>query len=483
MRFNARDGDEALGMPTFKVQPTLTLIRPPQDALTNNPQPEFRLGYGADCNGAPCGFPASYFSGYQLTATLNGQSVGSAFQFDVSTIESFFTPSSRLSEGTNSFIAQVNDGFGHSSNRISNAFAVDTIAPRFLSLNPPDGSVFQTPQAVLQGTIDDPLATVVLESLGLMQSGPNFGFPVALQPGPNIFTLSAIDRAGNRASTQRTLNFVPLALSVTSPASGALVSGSSVQVTGTIQGPPNTGVTVNNTVAALTGDRFYATVPLQTGANTLVVAAKTQEGFSVQQTVSVTSTGPAPIEVIATAQSGLAPLKVGVKISVVAGISVLRIEADFDGNGTIDFTTVDPNALIEFMYTQPGVYPARFSATDTQGNTTTQVLQIVAKDVNALDQLLKAQWSGFAGALVAQNVTGASGFLSENAKQIYRPMLETLGSRLPAIAASFSEPRTFSLTSGLGEYAIRRTEGDGRTYLYLIYFRQGSDGVWRLESM
>jgi len=58
-RFSARDGDEALGVPTFKVQPTLTLIRPPQDALTNNPQPEFRLGYGVECNGAPCGFHAS----------------------------------------------------------------------------------------------------------------------------------------------------------------------------------------------------------------------------------------------------------------------------------------------------------------------------------------------------------------------------------------------------------------------------------------
>ncbi|MGQ0568122.1 MAG: hypothetical protein ACT4P5_01125, partial [Armatimonadota bacterium] len=30
VRFDARDGDEALGVPAFKVQPTLTLIRPPR---------------------------------------------------------------------------------------------------------------------------------------------------------------------------------------------------------------------------------------------------------------------------------------------------------------------------------------------------------------------------------------------------------------------------------------------------------------------
>ena len=54
---------------------------------------------------------------------------------------------------------------------------------------------------------------------------------------------------------------------------------------------------------------------------------------------------------------------------------------------------------------------------------------------------------------------------------------------LDHIVASWSEPRTFTLTEELGEYAIRRVESNGKPYLYLIYFQLGEDGVWRVGSM
>ena len=481
-RFSAKDGDEALGTPAFRVGPTLTLIRPPPDALTNNPQTEFRLAYGADCNGASCGFSPSYFSSYQLSATLNNQSVGSGFQLDPSTGEASYTPPARLPEGQNSFSAQVKDGFGHSSSTISNTFTVDTIAPRFLSLSPAEGSVLQAPQAIIQGVVDDPLATVVLESLGLTQSGPAFSFPVTLQPGPNLFTLSAIDRAGNRTTLTRTLNFIPLSLTIAAPASGATLSGSSVQVSGAVQGPPNTGVTVNGVVAAIGADRFYASVPLEPGPNTLTVTAKTQGGFSVQQTVSVTSTGPAPIEVSASPQSGLAPLKVSFKAGIAAGISVQRIEADFDGNGTIDFTTTNASAPIEFTYAQPGVYAARFVTTDSQGSATVQTMQIAAQDANALDVQLKALWQGFAGALANQNRASTMQFFTAGAAPKYGPVFDALLTELPRVVASFSPPLRAELASGYAEYAIVR-EIDGLKRVYLIQFVLGTDGIWRIDSM
>ena len=200
VRFAARDGDEALGVPAFKVEPTLTLVRPPQNALTNSPQPLFTLNYGAACNSVVCTFPNDYLAGYRLTATLNSLAVGAQFLFDLGTGQSSFTPATRLPEGANTFSAQVKDGFGTLSNTVTNAFTVDTIAPRFLTVVPLNGAVIPTPLAILQGTTDDPQATVVLEGTGLNQTGANFSFPVVLQPGANIFILSAIDRAGNRAS-------------------------------------------------------------------------------------------------------------------------------------------------------------------------------------------------------------------------------------------------------------------------------------------
>jgi hypothetical protein len=100
-----------------------------------------------------------------------------------------------------------------------------------------------------------------------------------------------------------------------------------------------------------------------------------------------------------------------------------------------------------------------------------------------LDLRLKAVWGEFAGALVSKDLARASQYLNGNAKEIYLPMLDALRERLPSIVASFSELRKFTITPALGEFAVRRTESSGKTYVYLIYFQLGEDGVWRLDSM
>src|SRR2546428_2354923 len=143
----SRDGDEALGVPTFRVDPTLLIVRPPQNALTNDPTPAFTLTYGAQCNGEPCPFANDYFAAYQLSATLNAQPIGAQFAFHASAAEATFTPVTRLPEGQNSFSAQVTDRFGHQSSREAITFMVDTIPPKFLTLAPADGSVPPAPRS------------------------------------------------------------------------------------------------------------------------------------------------------------------------------------------------------------------------------------------------------------------------------------------------------------------------------------------------
>lgn len=477
--FPAKDGDEALGVPVFKVEPTLTLVRPPRDALSNNPRPLFTLSYGAACNSVVCTFSNEYLASYQLTATLNSLAVSPQFVFDASTGQSNFTPATRLPEGTNTFSAQVKNSFGLQSNTVTNAFSIDTIAPQFLAVIPADGTIVQIPQAVIQGGIDDPLAAVVLESSGLTQTGASFSFPVTLQPGANIFVISAIDRAGNRSTVQRTLVLASLTLSITSPAAGTSIAGSTVLVSGTLQGPANTGVTVNGVVAVVEGGRFYATVPLQPGPNTLTVAAQALDGASTQQSLNVTSTGPAAVEVSADAVSGVAPLKV--KFTVNTALTVQRIEADFDGNGTIDFTTTNPTAPIEFTYTQPGRYAARLVITSA-GIPTTQTVQIVVQDPVVLDQQLRALWQGFAGALVARDKAKAMQFLNKQAQEKYGTVFDTLISDIPQILGSFSNLQTVTVSGEIGEYAINRTI-DGVNRIFFIYMLRDVDGVWRIDAM
>lgn len=482
-RYAAKDGDEALGTPAFKMEPTLTLVRPSQNALSSSAQPLFALSYGAACNGTACMVANDYFAGYQLTATLNGLAVGSQFAFDANSGQSSFTPATRLPEGANTFSAQVKDRWGLLSNTLTNTFTVDTVAPRFVTVTPLDGAAIPTPQTMLQGSIDDPKATVVLDGTGLNQTGPNFSFPVVLQPGANLFTLTAIDQAGNRASVSRTLVRGGLAINITSPAAGASITGSSALVTGTVDGSSNIGVTVNGVAASIAGSQFYATVPLQTGVNELLVRAATLDGASVQRTISVNSTGAAAVEVVADTASGVAPFKTGFTVNSAATIQ--SVQADFDGNGTIDFTTADPAAPLTFTYSQPGVYSARFVVTTLNNgvrNEITRIVPIVVLDAAALDQQLKALWQGFAGALAARNKVQAMQHLTAPARERYGPVFDALISNMPQILGGFAPIQLSSLDSGVGEYGVKRTNAAGVTYLYLIYFLQDGDGVWRLDT-
>ena len=403
--------DAALAVPAFMLTPTLSQIKPPHDALTNNPQPTISYTYDAACNSPDCGLTPDYFAGYSLSATLNQQPI-SPFVFDRGTGQAGYTPATRLPEGSNTLSAQVKDGFGHSSPIINDLFTIDTIPPGFLSISPADGSVVTTAQVNLQGTVDDIGASVVLEGVGPATDANteggilHFAMPVTLKAGANSLTVTAVDKAGNSTSQTMHLTYQPealLSLSVLSPASGAAVGDATVLVSGAFQGPANTGITVNGVVAAQDGNRFYAQVPLQPGANTLTVTATTQDGASATQTVSVVSDGASPLQISAAPVSGVAPFNAdfSVQNNTANAIAIASIEADFNGDGVSDFSTTDPAAPLQFTYAVPGVYQARFKITDSQGNVAEKVVAVVVQDPAQLDQLLRAQWGGMTSALIA----------------------------------------------------------------------------------
>ena len=487
-RFVASGADQALGVPAFRVEPVLQLVRPPADALTNNPFLPFALAYGAKCNGEPCPFAGSHVSSYQLNANLNGQSVGPQFLFDAITLQSSFTPASRLPEGPNRFSAEARDRFGNPSNAISISFAVDTIAPRFLTLNPPDGSVLQSPQVVIQGSVDDDTASVVFENFaafggsGQNPQGKTFAFPITLNSGVNTIKLTAIDPAGNAASAILQLTLASVGVTIDSPASGSSTNSDIALITGTFQGPPRTAVTVNGILAALSGDRFYAQVGLQLGSNVVTATATSPDGTSATQSINVTSTGVAPISVLPSTTHAIAPVKITFDLGNATGRTVKRIEADYDGNGTMNLVTSDPNAVLQFTYSTPGVYTALFRVTDDQNIVHTFSVVLSIEDRNLVDQQLRTVWSSFTQALVAQDKAAAMSLVTASSRDAYGPIYDALAPEMPVIIGSFSALQGSLLTSAVGEYAVNRTI-DGVNRIFFIYFLRDFDGVWRIDSM
>ena len=76
----------------------------------------------------------------------------------------------------------------------------------------------------------------------------------------------------------------------------------------------------------------------------------------------------------------------------------------------------------------------------------------------------------------------ASLFLEERAAARMAPIFQRLMPYWPSIIASYSPLRGTSLLPGFAEYNLNRTLG-GQLRLFLVYFIQDVDGVWRLESM
>lgn len=475
--------DDVLAAPAFAVVPKVQIVSPSQNGLTNNPQLPLALAFSALCNDEPCNFANSYFKSYSLSATLNAQDISAGFVFDTNTAHSTFVPPVRLPEGQNTLSASVKDSFGHMSDTVTSAFTIDTIPPHFVNVTPADGNFLTTPQIQIQGTVDDPTARVVLQGVGPSTTSPSFSFSVNLNSGLNTFNLSAIDPAGNVTSQILNLTFSEtVSLNVTALAGGATISNDSVTVRGTFQGPPNIGITVNGVVATVSGNTFIAaSVPLQLGPNTLTVNAITPQGNTAIQTINVTSSGPAPIKVSASPQTGIAPLQVNFSVTNSTTNTITQITADFDGSG-VSFSTTNPSQPIAFSYNQPGTYQATFNITDASGVTTTQQLTIVAQDVAQLDQVLKTAWNGFTAALASRNTAQVQQYLNSQAQAKYGPIFSALQPNLPQIVSSFTTPQLTNISNTLGEYVVGRTI-DGVNHIFFIYFLRDIDGVWRIDSM
>lgn len=346
----------------------------------------------------------------------------------------------------------------------------------------PGANTPDSPQ--ISGTVDDDQAFIVLDGLGGPVTGPNFSFPVSLSLGANILKLSAIDKAGNQASVNLRLTYTAnsVGLTIANPVSGATISGDSVLVSGAFQGPANTGINVNGVVAALSADQFYATVALQPGANTITVIATTPDGATATQIITVTGSGSSPFRALAEPSAGAAPLNVGFRIENGSGKTVQRIDVDFDGNGSIDLAVNDLNAALEYRYTTPGVYTARFVITDSQGFSDTTQATVVVQDPIVLDRQFKTIWDGVNNALIAQNKSQALTYLNQSAQAKYGPVFDALMPNFPAIIASYSGLQRVSVTSEIGEYAVNRVI-DGVDRIFFVYFLQDLDGIWRLDSM
>lgn len=129
----------------------------------------------------------------------------------------------------------------------------------------------------------------------------SYKVPTSLSNGAHSFSLKVSDHDSNAATevvTSFTVDTVPPALTITSPADGLITNEESLTVSGTTNDVTSTPVTVtvNGTpVTVQSNGSFTTTITLKSGANTITVVATDAAGLKTTITRTVTLDTGAPV--------------------------------------------------------------------------------------------------------------------------------------------------------------------------------------------
>lgn len=416
----------------------------------------------------------------------------------VAVTERRFSQAVTLSEGLNSFALRAVDEAGNAGTS-SVSVRLDTVPPPApvagsiaarassgqLTVSGAAGSVEGGSLVTLVNTRTGERVTVTANADG------SFSATLAGEAG-DALQVYATDGATNQGgATTVTAVGGPfsgaIAIDASSPAGGETVDGDRLLVTVDLTAPPNTGVTVNDVVAVPVGTasaatlRFYAEVPLATGANTLNVKAHGQDGRVVTRTINVTSRGPFPYRVVADRSAGVAPLKPRLEVWDQSGRGIRQVQVDADANGSID-VVANPGDPIELSYSGVGARQARVIVFDNALTPHEQRVTFVLLDPATVDRSIQAVWGAMNEALAQGDKAAAMSYLSEQARETYEPVFDALMPRMGEIVASYSGLKRSLVTTTYAEYGVNRVV-NGQNKIFLTGFVANVLGQWQLEAM
>lgn len=278
----------------------------------------------------------------------------------------------------------------------------------------------------------------------------------------------------------------PIKLTIISPQNGSTVDGNFVLVVVDLDAPPNTGVSVNSVQAAAVprsnGLRFYASVPVETGRNTLTVQAISQDGRTVMKSIEVRSNSSFPYRITPLPGKGIAPLYTQFRVEDINGYGISEIRADFNNDGTVDLVAPDEFTEIAATFSGVGLQKAIFTIFDGSGIGHAQPVHLLLLDPEQIDEEITAVWNGMNDALVLGNKDTALQFLSNSAVEKYSSVFEILIPGMPKIVSSYSPLQRSYVSDIYAEYGVNRII-DGVDRVFLIGFIINENGLWRVHTM
>lgn len=245
----------------------------------------------------------------------------------------FTLPGVTLAEGTNSYTATATDAAGNES--LPSAplgIVLDTRAPVITVTAPAENAFFSAPQVTVKGSIDEPVASLIINGQAATLSSLDFDQPLTLTPGLNTITLVATDLAGNQATKTVfvTLDNTPPVVTITAPLSGTITKTAQVTVAGTIS-KPNTTATINGTTITVTNQTFSVVYTLAEGDNVLTIEAIDRAGNKGSAGVGVSLDSQSPVLSLQSPAEAAAGANVAIAVNASDNRQLTLMELKADG--------------------------------------------------------------------------------------------------------------------------------------------------------
>lgn len=475
------DGIRHVAFYAGTIRPKVFITKPKNLDYTNQNQPAISITYsGTDFHVDPASIGVS---ANRLPLQVMCKTTDTAAEC---------TPLTAFRDGSYQLSVTVADYAGNMSEPATATFTVDTLPPP-----PPVGTLMGfevTPDGIRlvaqTGSMDPDVANVTVTNIqtgetttGTVGTDGIFSLPVP-GSGTDKFSIVLTDLAGNAATPiYMHGNDLLLQLAITSPAEGETIEGNIVNVTGTLRGPLNVGITVNGIPAVISeGQWVVNNLPLMPGANILTITAVTDGGLTITRMLSVSSAGISPLILnAAPAQSGTAPVTVTFKYQFLNRTVPQTLQIDYLGSGNY-LTIPDPTASLNYTYSTPGIYPVTLILTDSNNVQYQSRLLVVIQDPAQMDTLFLGIWDDMRAALASSNKAAAMNVLDGTAQRNYGQVFDVLMPHAKDIFNTFSPLLRSSISGSIGEYAVVRP-WNGQQNLFFVYFIKTQDGIWRLDAM
>ena len=225
---------------------------------------------------------------------------------------STFSAAVPVSDGAVTLAVVASDAAGNSATAAT-AVIVDSVAPALRITAPAPGSSTNAAAVRIAGTVDDATAvTLMVAGVNVPVVSGQFAYDaVVANEGDATITAVATDAAGNTATASVTVSVDRSAptVAIVTPASGSLLRGPSVAITGTVADAAIASVDVNGVPAVVSGGAFTALVPVNDGQVTLVATATDRAGNSATAAASITVDSVPPTINVVVSTDGSTPAR------------------------------------------------------------------------------------------------------------------------------------------------------------------------------